>query len=105
ARLPRALGQLGRAQIDIPAGEADPKELLHAALADREKWRTRLEEFRGRLETLREKSAAFVVAAEELLEAEVDKAEAPLRFAVSDHTFVIDGWVPEKRFHAIALAL
>ena len=104
-RLLHVLGQFGFAQIDIPAGEADPKELLDAALADREKWRTRLEEFRGRLETLREKYAAFVVAAEELLEVEVDKAEAPLRFAVSDHTFVIDGWVPEKRFHAIAFPL
>jgi V/A-type H+-transporting ATPase subunit I len=46
---------------------------------------------------LREKYAAFVVAAEEALEIEVDKAEAPLRFAVSDHTFVVDGWVPHPR--------
>src|SRR2546425_13226202 len=46
---------------------------------------------------MRERYAAFVVAAEEALEAEVDKAEAPLRFAVSDHSFVIDGWVPSSR--------
>ena len=30
-----------------------------------------------------------------------DKAEAPLRFAVSDHSFVVDGWVPKKRFQEL----
>src|SRR5204863_5990483 len=71
------------------------------AVADREKWESRLEEIEGRLETLREKYAAFVVSAEEALEVEVDKAEAPLRFAVSDHSFVVDGWVPKKRFQEL----
>src|SRR5438132_718101 len=32
-----------------------------------------------------------------VLVVEVDKAEAPLRFAVSDHSFVIDGWLPSAR--------
>ena len=96
----QALGVLARfgfAQIDVPAGEGNPKELLDEALADLEKWKGRLEEIQGRLETLRERYAGFVIAAEEALEVEVDKAEAPLRFAVSDHSFVIDGWLPATR--------
>lgn len=92
------LARFGFAQLDVPAGEGDPRTLLDAALADREKWKARLEEIRGRLDKLRERYAAFVVAAEEALEVEVDKAEAPLRFAVSDHSFVIDGWVPASGF-------
>jgi len=92
------LGKGGFTQIDVPSGEGDPKELLNGAVADREKWASRLEEIEGRLDTLRERYAAFVVSAEEALEVEVDKAEAPLRFAVSDHSFVVDGWVPETRF-------
>jgi V/A-type H+/Na+-transporting ATPase subunit I len=92
-----ALGRFGFTQLDIPAGEGDPKDLLDEALSDREKWVARLDEIQGRLDKLRERYAAFVVAAEELLEIEVDKAEAPLRFAVSDHSFVIDGWVPSAR--------
>src|SRR5205809_269136 len=92
------LGKGGFTQIGGPSGEGDPKELLNGAVADREKWASRLEEIEGRLDTLRERYAAFVVSAEEALEVEVDKAEAPLRFAVSDHSFVVDGWVPEKRF-------
>src|SRR5205823_9667474 len=92
-----ALGRSAFTQLDIPAGEGDPKDLLEGAVSDREKWRARLEEIQGRLDKLRERYAGFVVAAEELLEIEVDKAEAPLRFAVSDHSFVIDGWVPSAR--------
>ena len=92
------LGKFGFTQIDIPSGEGDARVLLDAAVADREKWESRLEEIEVRLDTLREKYADFVVSAEEVLEVEVDKAEAPLRFAVSDHSFVVDGWVPETRF-------
>lgn len=92
------LGQAGFAQLDIPSDQGDPHALFEAALADRKKWEGRLEEIQGRLEKLRERYAGFVVAAEEALEVEVDKAEAPLRFAVSDHSFVVDGWVPSSRF-------
>src|SRR5713226_10052214 len=96
------LGPSGFTQVDIPAGEGRPQALLDAAVADRDKWKARLEEIQGRLEKMRERYAAFVVAAEEALEIEVDKAEAPLRFAVSDHSFVIDGWVPAARFPALS---
>jgi V/A-type H+-transporting ATPase subunit I len=91
------LGRFGFAQLEVPPGEGSPKDRLEAAVTDREKWQRRLDEIQGRLVKLREKYAAFVVAAEEALEIEVDKAEAPLRFAVSDHTFVVDGWVPHPR--------
>jgi V/A-type H+-transporting ATPase subunit I len=91
------LAQSGFTQVDIPTGEGSPQTLLDAAIADRDKWKARLEEIQGRLEKMRERYAAFVVSAEEALEIEVDKAEAPLRFAVSDHSFVIDGWVPSSR--------
>lgn len=92
------LGRFGFAQIDVPSEEGDPRSLLTTTLADRDKWASRLEEIQGRLEKLRERYAGFVVAAEEALEVEVDKADAPLRFAVSDHSFVIDGWVPASGF-------
>jgi V/A-type H+-transporting ATPase subunit I len=91
------LARIGFTPLDIPAGEGDPTVLLEDVRADREKWASRIEEIQGRLEKLRERYAGFVVAAEEALEIEVDKAEAPLRFAVSDHSFVIDGWAPASR--------
>src|SRR5438309_473785 len=59
------------------------------------------EEIQGRLDKLRERFAGFVVSAEEALEVEVEKAEAPLRFAVSEHSFVVDGWVPAVQFRGL----
>jgi V/A-type H+-transporting ATPase subunit I len=100
-RVQATLGKFGFAQLEIPPGEGSPTALLETTAADREKWQKRLEEIQGRLDTLREKYARFVVAAEEALEIEVDKAEAPLRFAVSDHTFVVDGWAPETRLREL----
>ena len=100
----RALAALSRAgftQLDIPAGEGEPQSLLDSATADREKWKGRLKEIQGRLDKLRERFAGFVVSAEEALEVEVEKAEAPLRFAVSEHSFVVDGWVPAVQFRGL----
>ena len=42
----------------------------------------------------REKHTGFLVACEELLRAEVEQTEAPLRFATTKQTFVAEGWVP-----------
>ena len=95
----------GFTQLDIPAGEGSPKALLDTTVADREKWKGRLEEIQGRLDKLREKYAAFVVAAEEALEVEVEKAEAPLRIAVSDHSFVVDGWIPAAKAEGVVSAI
>ncbi len=94
---PRYLAGLGFSPLEVPSGEGNPREILARAEADREKWSRRRTEIESRLETLRERYAGFVVAAQEALEVEVEKAEAPLRFAVSDHSFVIDGWVPSSR--------
>ncbi len=99
------LGRSGFVQLEPPREGGDPKALLDATVKDVEKWRARLEEARGRIEKLRERYAGFVVAAQEALEVEVEKAEAPLRFAVSDHSFVIDGWVPAPRSQELATRL
>jgi len=99
------LGKFGFAPVGVPAEGGDPKALLDASVADEEKWRARLKDVEGRLAKLRERYAGFVVAAEEALEVEVEKAEAPLRFAVSEHSFVIDGWVPAALHSKLASRL
>ena len=52
--------------------------------------------------TLRERYAGFLTAAKAHLEVVVEKAEAPLRFAVTDHTFLVEGWVPERDFSKVS---
>jgi len=99
------LGRFGFAAVDVPQGEGDPRDLLARAEADREKWAARLTEIQGRIAKLRNRYARFILKAEDLLQVEIEKAEAPLRFAASEHSFVADGWVPTVQVDALTTAL
>ncbi|MDE4908204.1 V-type ATP synthase subunit I [Methanogenium marinum] len=55
----------------------------------------------GRISAQKEKNATFLVACDELLTAEVERAEAPLRFATTEETFVAEGWVPADMVAAL----
>ncbi len=95
------LTQRGFTTIPVPEGEGDPREILSDLLAERERWQARLEEVEKRLDALRERYAGFLSAARARLEVTVEKAEAPLRFAVTDHTFIVEGWVPTESFEKL----
>ncbi|MEE9174010.1 MAG: V-type ATPase 116kDa subunit family protein [Thermoplasmata archaeon] len=94
------LGQ-GFASLEVPAEEGDPRQLLQSLLEETEKWQGRLDAVRERLTKLRKKYADFVISAEAFLTIEIEKAEAPLLFAASDHSFVAEGWVPIDRWPEI----
>src|SRR5512145_109149 len=57
------------------------------------------------LEDVKKKHASFLVACEELLKAEVDQTEAPLRFATTKQTFVAEGWVPADQVTEVTNSL
>ncbi len=88
----------GFSSLELPAEQGDPRLLLKSLLEEREKWQARKEAVRERLTTLRERYADFVISAEAFLTVEIEKAEAPLLFAASDHSFVAEGWVPLDRW-------
>jgi V/A-type H+-transporting ATPase subunit I len=51
----------------------------------------------SQMAAIREKHKYFLMSSEELLTAEIEQAEAPLRFATSDLAFSITGWVPTEQ--------
>ncbi|MFH1895483.1 MAG: V-type ATP synthase subunit I [archaeon] len=57
----------------------------------------RLTKFFSALDSMKEKEGQFLVDFEFNLEKENEKLEAPLKFAVTENAFVIDGWVPQKQ--------
>lgn len=99
------LSQQGLASVAVPEGEGDPKALLAELVTEKGRWEQRLAEVEDRLVKLRGRYAGFLVAAKTHLEIQVEKAEAPLRFAATDHSFVVEGWVPQERFPALRDAL
>jgi len=99
------LGGRGFSSLSIPEGDGDPKARLAELTAEKARWQARLAEIEERLGRLRERYAGFLVSAKVHLEIQVEKAEAPLRFAVTDHSFVIEGWVPRETFARLKDAL
>ena len=105
SRAREVLTRFGFAQVDVPEGGGDPRDALSRMISDRDKWTDRLGQIEGRIAKLRERYVGFIRATEARLGVEIEKAEAPLRFAVSDHSFVVDGWVPSDRVGPMTAAL
>jgi len=51
----------------------------------------------SQMAAIRDKHKFFLMSSEELLTADIEQAEAPLRFATSDLAFSVVGWVPTQQ--------
>jgi V/A-type H+-transporting ATPase subunit I len=101
----KALQEAGFQSVPIPdeSGSARGRvEFYQSEIATLNK---EIEEISRQLEDVKKKHASFLVACEELLKAEVDQSEAPLRFATTKQTFVAEGWVPEDQVTAVTNSL
>jgi V/A-type H+-transporting ATPase subunit I len=87
--------------LPIPNGDGLPKDLLEKANVRIDELRKEIAEIETHLQKLREDQKEFVAACEELLTADVEQAEAPLRFAVTDQAFLAEGWVPTEEVDRI----
>jgi len=99
------LVQQGFSSLAVPEGDGDPRAILAELNTEKERWERRLEEIEERLGKLRQRYAGFLVAAKAHLEVQVEKAEAPLRFAATEHSFVVEGWIPEERVNDLGDSL
>ena len=66
---------------------------------------SKLDTVEDRLEDLRVEVGGFLLAAEEKLTVQVQKAEAPLSFATTDNAFVAEGWLPHEEYVELQEAL
>lgn len=101
----KILVQHGFSEIPVPEGEGSPSEIIAEIEKEEEALRKKLESISGVLKKLREKHTAFILAAEEELSIQVEKAETPLRFGTTAHAFVLDAWVPTEEVNSIKKAL
>jgi V/A-type H+-transporting ATPase subunit I len=94
--------------IPVPQGTGVPAELLKEYEAEIARLKEGIKEVDERIAGLKEKQTEFLAACEELLTMDVEQAEAPLRFAMTDQAFLAEGWVPieelERMKSGIALA-
>ncbi|WP_134668415.1 V-type ATP synthase subunit I [Halorussus marinus] len=103
--LDEALVGVDFALLAVPDAEGSPEEYVEELEHERQKLETELESVESELENLRLDTAGFLLAAEEKLSIDVQKAEAPLNFATTENAFVAEGWIPTDRYTQLASAL
>lgn len=99
------LSRQGFVGLEPPAERGEPRAMLRELTDQRRRWEARRREVEERLVRLRERFADFVLSAEAFFTREVEKVEAPLRFATSDHSFLAEGWVPKERWEEMEARL
>jgi V/A-type H+-transporting ATPase subunit I len=81
-------------KVPIPQEEGLASEVIERYQQQITKLQSKIKTIDQELETIKKQQQLFFVSSEELLTAEVEQAEAPLRFATTEHAFVIEGFVP-----------
>jgi len=101
----RVLSDAGFSPVTIPAESGMPEERIREYNSRISELKANASSLAKRMDALREEHARFLVACEELLKADIEQAEAPLRFATTEQTFVAEGWVPSDTIAEISRRL
>jgi V/A-type H+-transporting ATPase subunit I len=105
AQVSEALLKNDFAEIEPTKETGEPASTVKAIGDRKVAISSRLAAIAKELKGLDDEFARFIVSSEELLAIDTQKAEAPLRFATSDNTFIVDGWVPQADFQKLRAGL
>ncbi|MGM0771310.1 MAG: V-type ATP synthase subunit I [Halobacteriota archaeon] len=83
-------------ELRVPDVTGKPQELITGFTAEEAKIRQQIDAIETDMQAIKDKYSEFILAIDEVLSIKSEKAEAPVRIATSEHTFIIDGWVPEE---------
>jgi len=92
-------------EYEVPELSGDPSTNVDELEHELQKIETKLERIENELETIKLENASFLVAFEEALSVDAQKYEAPLRFATTERSFIIEGWVPTEKYDELSLTL
>jgi len=91
--------------LEVPDGEGDPEEYLSELRHRKQQLEAELATVEEEIESLRLDYGGFLLAAEEQLNIQVDKLQAPLAFATTANAFIAEGWLPTARYDEFEAAL
>lgn len=92
------LADMGYREMKAPDKSGNPSDIYAALDAEKSEVHAQIEALIAERAALNEKYGNFILASDELLSTLSEKAELPLRIATSEHTFVIEGWVPTSNY-------
>ncbi len=92
------LSETGFVEVRTPELKGDPRLLSDEITKQMGEFTNELEMLKKELAKAKEECADFISASEEHLSIEIQKAEAPLRFATTANSFMIEGWIPSRDY-------
>ncbi|MDP6888426.1 MAG: V-type ATPase 116kDa subunit family protein [Candidatus Thalassarchaeaceae archaeon] len=100
-----ALEEAGFAAISIPECDGSVASRLNKIASERKSLMQESETLNANVESWSESNADVLHSGLELLERDQELATAPVRVAVTDHAFIIDGWIEMARADEVSSAL
>jgi len=70
------------------------KDIMVDLVKSKDKLLREKNDLKNELHTINKEYRDFIVTAEDFLSREIEKAETPLRLATTDHTYILEGWIP-----------
>lgn len=98
ANISEVLSNFEFRELRIPEISGTPSTLIADITREEEGIQKQITSLETDISSIKDKYSEFILASEELLTIESEKAEAPVKIATSEHTFIIDGWIPEDQF-------
>ncbi|MGZ4902447.1 MAG: V-type ATP synthase subunit I [Halobacteriota archaeon] len=89
---------------ELPLGDMAglPRDILTSIDDERNVLTADKEQQEARLAEIKQEYLGYILASDEYLTMQTQKAEAPLRFATSKNAFIAEGWIPTERFDQIS---
>ncbi|MDD1674204.1 MAG: V-type ATP synthase subunit I, partial [Methanomicrobiales archaeon] len=95
----------GFSPLAIPMGKGLPSALIEEHSREIARANEEIGRIAAQLEGINVRQKEFLAACEELLTMDVERAEAPLRFATTDQAFLVEGWAPTAEVDRLKSAL
>jgi V/A-type H+-transporting ATPase subunit I len=88
-------------ELRVPERGGIPSELLRATEQREAEASRKVESLKGEVESIKAQYTDFLLASDEVLSIENQKAELPLRIATSNNAFIIEGWTPSDNYDTL----
>ncbi|WP_247729760.1 V-type ATP synthase subunit I [Halovivax limisalsi] len=100
-----ALVSVEFSSYEVPEVDSTPSAYLEELEAEREELASDVTEIDEELAEIAAETGPFLRRVETELTTDVERAEAPLRFATTERAFVAEGWIPAERYDAFEAGL
>jgi V/A-type H+-transporting ATPase subunit I len=100
-KIQEMLQKLEFRDLRVPERGGVPSDLLKLTEQNEAETSRKIESLKKEVEALKAQYSDFLLASDEVLSIENQKAELPLRIATSQNAFIIEGWTPSDNYDKV----